>query len=296
MDRPLRKHRLEFALFKTLRGCFRVLPMPLAYLTAETAALLAQEVFGWRKTTSTARMMQVFPRMGPREITRLRHESARNLGRNLVEILRSDLLDDRWADAHIEMNNALDALQQARTGKGVLLVIAHFGNWDLAGTIACRRGIPMCFIARKQKNTLTYEALVQAREHSGGIVIDRDDPKLLRKVLQQLQSNAVVVILIDIRARTGGESFLFMGQKANIANGLSMLAAKSGAPVLPIVLRREGRNRQIWQAFPAQRLDAKLSKDDKREVLQICLDQLSSEILKHPASYFWVNKKWVLDS
>jgi len=297
MNRPPGKHRLEFAFFRSLQWCFRVLPLPLAYRLSEAMTLLVHELFGWRKAATTARMRQVRPDLSPAGIAKSRREAARNLGRNLVEILRADKLDDRWADAHIDMNNSMEALAEARgAGKGVLLVIAHFGNWDLGGTIVCRRGVPMCFIARKQKNPLTYQALVHAREHSGGTVIDRDDPKLIRKVLSRLENNEVVAILVDIRSRGEGECCRFLGQNAKISNGLGLLAAKSGAQVLTVALRREGRSRHVWKCFPAQCLQARADKEARKQLLQNCLDHLSTEILQHPESYFWLNKRWVLDS
>lgn len=289
-------HRLEYLGLSCMRACIRALPESAAHRFGAACCLLIQEGFGWRKAETTRRMQQVFPQKTLPELVALRRKSIRNLGHSLVELLRLESLDLKWAERFVELEPALTELKAAREpGKGVLLVIAHCGNWDLAGTLACAAGIPMCFIARKQKNPLTYGALVRARESQGGTVLDRDDPRLLQKVLKHLENNEVVAILVDIRARGEAGTFTFLGQPARIANGLGLLAAKSGAAVLTAALLRDGR-RHHWHAFPVRQLTpATRSREHRDALLQACLDDLSRELLTHPEAYFWYNKKWVLD-
>jgi lauroyl/myristoyl acyltransferase len=273
--------------------------MPIRNAAGITAFLTRhlQETFGWRKAVTTARIQEVLPNLPQEEQTRIRKEAAENLGRNLCEILCADKLSHDWINEHIDGESAFEALEKARkSGKGVLLVITHFGNWDLAGTVACRRGIPMCFIARAQKNPLTYHALQEARQHSGGLVLDRDDPKLIRKLLPFLADNGVVAILIDIRARGTGEPHTFLNHPCRLANGLGLLAAKSGAEVLPVALYRDSDGRHIWEPAAARRISEDTNKKQaKADLLQGCLDDLTPFILKHPESYFWYNKRWVLE-
>lgn len=127
-------------------------------------------------------------------------------------------------------------------------------------------------------------------------MVERDDPKLIRKLLAFLADNGIVAILIDIRARQAGDSFRFLGEKAWVANGLGLLAAKSGAEVVPVYLGREGRKEQIWKPLPARRLEpGATGKTERNQLLQSCLDDLGAEILQNPQSYFWFNKRWVLE-
>ncbi|MGA0332432.1 MAG: lysophospholipid acyltransferase family protein [Kiritimatiellia bacterium] len=289
------KHHLEYAFLRGCIGLIRLLPRNGAYATLEKMALLAHRGFGWRKESTVRRIAKVCPERSPEEQMRIREEAVRNLGRNLTELIRADKAEEVEISGERETFAAFRAAREK--GRGILLVIVHSGNWDLAGLRTVREGFPMCFIAREQKNPLTYELLVRVREQNGGSVVDRDDPRLIRKLLSFLADNGIVAILIDIRARQAGDAFRYLGQEAWLANGLGLLAAKSGAEVVPVFLGREGRDRHIWKPLPARRLEpGSTGKTERNALLQSCLDELGAEVQTHPESYFWFNKRWVLEA
>jgi KDO2-lipid IV(A) lauroyltransferase len=286
------RHRLEYALFRLLRGSLALLPLRLATRVLGGLLWLAQEGFGWRKAETHRRIAQIFPQKNDADLRQIRRLALRNLASNVMELLRPERVSLLPC-----MAETLAAVQEARkAGRGVLLVIAHSGNWDLAGIVAARQHIPICFIARQQKNQRMYRELLRTREAGGGTVVDRDDPGLLRKLLGFLADNGVVAILIDIRSRQAGDIYRFLGHPAPLANGLGLLAAKSGAEVLPIFLGRDRQGQHEWKPFPARRLRPDDPKTARRDLLQSCLDDLSPEILRNPESYFWFNKRWVLEA
>lgn len=288
------KHRLEYLLLCIFRRIVRVLPPGMAYRFLEGVALFAHEVCGWRKTSARKRIAQVCKDRSPAEQTRIRRESVRNLARNITELMYPD---GTAFKKYVDCEGTFAAFREARgRGKGVLLVIAHSGNWDLGAFLTAKAGFPVCFIARQQKNSLAYRELIQAREAGGGTVIERDDPRLIRKLLAFLADNGIVAIFIDIRARQAGDSYRFLGENAWVANGLGLLAAKSGAEVVPVYLGREGRKTQVWKPMAPRRLDPEdTGKEERKRLLQSCLDDLGEEILQNPQSYFWFNKRWVLE-
>lgn len=288
------KQKLETVLFRMVSGVIRHLPRSAAFAVAESIAL-ALHAGGWRKVSTRNRIREVFPEASPAEQRRIRHESVRNLARNVTELVRGPAAYSGVIEGEQEVMDSLQAARRA--GRGVLLVIAHTGNWDLAGVRVSQQGLPMCFIARQQKNPVLYQELIRSREGGGGTVVDRDDPRLIRKLLEFLnEKNGVTAILVDIRARTPGDTFRFLNHPASLANGLGLLAAKSGATIVPVHLRRDGRDRHIWRHFPHRSLPQGCkNKAQRAELLQSCLDDLSAEILQAPESYFWFNKRWVLE-
>ncbi len=291
-------HRMEYLLLRLLRIPLAHLPWGVAMGLAEGLADVLHLGLGWRREETRRRVRQVLPDLPPGDEKRVAREAMRNLARNVVDLLRARRMSPAFAETYVEgLGPTLAAVRAAREkGKGVLIVITHCGNWDLAGVLAVRAGIPMTFIARQQKNPLTYGFLQRMREQTGGTVIDRDDPYLIRKMLAALAENHTVAILIDLRSRGGGETFRYLGHEAWLANGLGLLAAKSGAEVLPVAIWREGRGRHVWQPLDPRRLEPGARGGEERSaLLQACLDGLGEKVLAHPESYFWFNKRWVLE-
>ncbi|MDF3129174.1 lysophospholipid acyltransferase family protein [Kiritimatiellaeota bacterium B1221] len=288
------KHLVEYAILRTFVSLIQRLPQSWAYAFMERVTLGIHSIFGWRKQSTIDRISTVCARETPEKQTWIRKEAVRNLGRNLTELIRNRKMDDVEIEGMEETFRAFDEARKKE--KGILLVIVHSGNWDLAGVRTVQEGFPMCFIARQQKNSLTYQMLVDVREQNGGTVVDRDDPKLIRKLITFLADNGIVAVLIDIRARQAGDQFEYLGQEAWLANGLGLLAAKSKAEVVPVFLGRRGRDRHVWKPLPARRFgEEKPSKEERNALLQSCLDDLGAEVLKNPESYFWFNKRWVLE-
>jgi Kdo2-lipid IVA lauroyltransferase/acyltransferase len=288
------KHTLEYGILHLMIRLIRRLPSNAAYGIIESLVYGVHQLFGWRKQSTQKRIAMVFPESDAKRQKEIRKISVYNLARTLTELIRSG----RDPEMKIEgLDETFDAFNRARKkGKGILLVIVHSGNWDLAGVRTVQEGFPMCFIARQQKNDLTYQQLMQVREQNGGTVVDRDDPRLVRKLLSFLRENGIVAVLIDVRARQAGESYSYLGHSAWLANGLGLLAAKSGAEVVPVFVGRRGRHTHFWKPMPARRLEEGFTgKTERNALLQSCLDDLGREVLAHPESYFWFNKRWVLE-
>jgi lauroyl/myristoyl acyltransferase len=290
-------HRLEYLMLRVLRVPLAYLPWGMAMGLAEGFADVLHLGLGWRREETRRRIRQVMPALPMGGERRVARDAMRNLARNVVDLLRANRMSADFVARYVDNRSTLEAIHAARGGgKGVLLVITHCGNWDLAGVLSVRAGIPMTFIARRQKNPLTYGFLQRMREQTGGTVIDRDDPQLIRKMLAALAQNQTVAILIDLRARVGGETFRYLGHRAWLANGLGLLAAKSGAEVLPVAIWREGRERHVWRALAPRHLEPTARGPAERAaLLQGCLDELGAMVLAHPESYFWFNKRWVLE-
>lgn len=260
----------------------------------ERLAWFVHQRMGWRREETQLRMRQLFPDRSSEELFVLRKEAVANLGRMFTELLRMPA-DFEYRCEGKEKVLARFAKARER-GKGLILVLTHCGNWEQAGVIAGRNGFPMGYIARTQQNNQIYQDLIATRENVGATVFDRDDPQLIRKALRFLkEKNGILALLVDIRDRTPDQAWSFLGQEAFLSNGLGFFAAMSGAEIIPLFLGRHGRSRHVWKIFPSRYLDRKASNQERDQLLQDCLDLLTAEILNHPESYFWFNKRWVLE-
>ena len=140
-------------------------------------------------------------------------------------------------------------IERARSeGRGVVLALPHSGNWDAAGVwLADRLGEPFLTIAERLKPESLYRRFLEYRESLGMRVTPlTGGPKPGSEVLREwLDDGGVSCLLVDRNLGTGGVPVSFFGQPALMPGGAALLAARTGASLLPAVARFDGAGWRI---------------------------------------------------
>lgn len=291
------KHILEYVVLRMFAGLVVLLPHRLAMAAGWGVAFVGHHLVGFRRAEAHRRIRLVLGvDLSPARVRRIAWISWRNLCFNAIENIRMHRLGPDWIRRHTNFFEALPVLQRAvAEGHGALAALPHSGNWDLAGVAAHRFGLPMFFIARRQKNPLT-DAYLNARRGVTGVTTVLNDAFVLRNVIRLLRQGQCLAILPDVRARTPALAIPFLGGDANLGAGVAMFARSAGAPILPAFVRREGWFRQHLEFFEPIRPDPQMEKHaDWTRMMETLMRRLDEQIRRHPEQYFWFNKRWVLD-
>ena len=296
MHRP--KHIIEYTALQLLIVLVQRLPLRAAYGVGWLLAWPSHFLLRWRVTAALDRIRAVFGQeKSEQEVRRIAWRSWRNLCYNAVELMRSpritrESLDQYFADPQ----GMLEAGQRAREkDQGMVLATAHLGNWDLAGVALHLLGLPMFFMARRQKNPLVDDLLVRMRGATGADTV-LNDPGVLKNIIRRLRQGGHLAILPDVRNPTPGLRVSFLGGIANVGGGAAMFARHSRVPIFPIYFVRDGQRRMRWIALDAITFDPDADvESDRLRMTQELLSQLEEGIRRFPESYFWYNKRWVLD-
>ena len=170
------------------------------------------------------------------ELARICRGSFQQLGMSFVEMLLTPAIDRgyvaRWLT--IEGREHLD--QAVAQRRGVVLVTAHVGNWELPNLAAGLLGYPMSVLARQQGFPRLNRLLNRYRESKGCQVISKG--MAVRTMIRRLQQGGIVGMLADQDAGRHGELVPFFGRLASTATGPVALALDVGCPILPVVIRR----------------------------------------------------------
>lgn len=179
-------------------------------------------------------------------------------------------------------------------GKGGVIVLAHFGNWELGGGYTSLKGYPATAIARKLYYNLYNDLLMWLRHKFKVHVIYRDESP--RHILAALKKNRFVGIAADQDVdRVDGVFVEFFGKPAYTPSAPARLAMTTGAALIPAFIVREGRNGMFHRVIvekPIELTDTGNKDEDLRVNTQKWVDIQEAYIRRYPEQWVWNHRRW----
>jgi Kdo2-lipid IVA lauroyltransferase/acyltransferase len=180
--------------------------------------------------------------------------------------------------------------ERLAAGKGVLLVGAHFGNWEIQPLFVSAR-MPFSGLYKAPKRSDLDAAVTASRTRFGAKLIASGSPAM-RKMLAALRRGEAIGVLADQQPKQGEGIFVpFFGQPALTMTLVNRLARRNGTPVVFASAERvAGRG---W-AFRFQAADARIAADDPAKGIGVMHEWLESIIRTRPEQYLWSYKRFSL--
>jgi KDO2-lipid IV(A) lauroyltransferase len=216
-----------------------------------------------------------------------------HMGMMVIEFFRILGMDTETYRKKVSVEGLEEALKLLEKKKGGLLLIGHFGNWELMGIMSKVIQIPIFAIAKPIKeNEKLYRFILEIRDKAGLKIISPENG--VQKVMHALSKNWVVAILIDQRAKRSRAVWVeFFGKKAPTMPGLAVMAIKSGAPVVPAFMIRNGF--QKHRLVVKKPVELVLTGDMEKDVeinMQRFTRVLESMIREYPDQWIWIHRRW----
>lgn len=224
----------------------------------------------------------------PRELARGTFE---NLGCCLVEVCKlyrgrgRDLIDS------VEFRGLEHYQAAAAKGKGVAFITAHCGNWELLALSFGVRYHDISVVARRQDNPHLNRMIEEIRGAYGNGVIYKDGA--LRSMFAALKKKEIVGLLIDQAVHPdAGVLVDFLGRPAWAIRFPALMGRKSGAPLVPGFIHREG-TKQVVTLYP----EFLLSNAEDPEVAAAedargLTGYIEEYVIQHPTQWYWVHRRW----
>ncbi len=297
------RYFVEYSFVAVFGTILRILPLVLAQAVAWVLARLGYALMVSRRREAKRRIRLVMGgRMSRREVSDAAWISFRNIVFNAVDMFRVRSLTRKDAERRIEdlrvAIGRIKAVLAEAGGTGAILALPHCGNWDLAGSAVFLSGVPIFSVAGKQRNPWMNRYINRLREGRGMAVLERGESggRTYIEMLRRIRRGEVFAILPDSRSRTPALEMPFLGGTANIARGMGLLSCQTGAPVIPLVIRRISWRRFIVDFYPTvwPRKGADRDEEERRITREV-LGHFDAAIRATPEQWFWYNKRWVLD-
>ena len=218
-------------------------------------------------------------------------ETFKNLGRSLMEICR--LYHGKGEDviSCVEIQG-LEYYKAAKAkGKGLIFFSGHCGNWELLALALSRLlGESVSGVARKQNNPYLNRIVEQMRMRYNNKVLYKKGA--LKGILSALKKEQLVGLLAD-QAVIPQEGALIdvLGRKAWVSKAPVVIAQKSGAPLLPVFIHREGK-KHIITFYPEQTFSGDMTDEGVQRDIQALSRYVENFIIEHPTQWYWVHRRW----
>lgn len=281
---------LEYVLFIKLIIIFRSIPYKISKKIGEMLFYLVYLMDKKHRKVAHDNLSIAFKNdKNEEEIGQIIKDLYRNMGKWLVEFICIPKFKGEKIFNLVEFEGKQNFANALAKGKGAVVIVPHFGNWELAGATFPKIGKSLA-IAFPQANPLTDNLINKIRKSSGiGIAYTGAGVK---SVLKALKNNTAIGFLAD--QNVGDGVFVnFFGRLACTAKGPIAIALKTGAPVIMGVMLIQPNGK--YKLHVTEEIPLAITGDTEKDIIvntQKWTTILENFIRQYPDQWFWVHRRW----
>lgn len=294
----LKLGRKDWLLFQLMRAAVYALSLlpdfalyPLGVLGGYVAYLLDRR----HVAIGTINLAIAFPERSERERRRILRTSYLNLGRSGAEYVRLAGIFHRQLIARVtyERFQYWDEVKRRYPGRGIVVLSAHFGNFELLAAAHALHGHQITLVHHTQRFLAGDALMTWVRERAGVNVVRKRSAA--RAVLKALGEGQLVGVPFDQNAKRGEAIFVpFFGEPAATSRTLARIVRKSQALVVPVFIVRnpdQRRHRIVIQELVALRESADAEADIEENTRRF-LRAIEDMVRRHPEQFLWQHRRY----
>jgi KDO2-lipid IV(A) lauroyltransferase len=280
------------SLLKAAAFIFGHIPLGLAVFLGKTLGRLAFLIDRKRSAVTIENLRAALgDRTTHAERLNIAREVYENLGITLFEFMRIPWLKPGDLDGYVEAEGTERLKGALERGKGVILLTAHLGNWELMAAFYGLTGFPVDVVVRDLDSPLFEEFVQWARTRCGNRIVSKG--RAMRPLLKTLAANGIAGILLDQNVALAEGVFVdYFGMPACTNKGPAMLATVSGAAVIPTFIVRIGRTHRVLIGTEIPMVETGDREADAIKNTEAMTRAIEDVVRKHPGQWFWVHRRW----
>ena len=266
-----------------------LLPFSFLQLIASWVAIILNSYNSSMKQITHINIQLVYPDLNTQQQQIFIKNSLKNQCKTYIESIKIWSMPPKYSLSLLKNIDGEQFLTEALTNKkGVIVVIAHFGCWELLNAWLNLHTAPM-IMYKPNKNKALNRFILEARQNLNAMLVPTDENGV-RAIFKHLKQGELTVILPDhLPKESGGIYSEFFGQNTLSTTLVSKLANKTQSNVIGISCIRNKDTQFDIQCTPLS--EYILSKD-----LQISVDHLNKDLENMinvaPEQYIWSYKRF----
>lgn len=283
---------LLYVLFEFLKVMIPLFPLRFIQAIARIKGKMFYYVLPIRRKTALSNIKLAFQDKGDKELKEIVKGCYVNVITVIAEFFYMRKLSVDKLKRFLWVENPDLINKKLEHGKGVILISAHFGNWELtAYGVSKMINIPFNVIVKEQTNRRVNEGINNIRESGGNRMIDMRNS--LREILTVLKGNGIAAMLGDQAAPKENVKVKFFIGGVPTFEGTARIAIKTGAEVLFGV---STRNPDGTYSLRLHEIDTSAYKESTEEnvkaLTQAHVDLLVEYIKLRPDHWLWFHRRF----
>lgn len=290
------RQRMEHAVFVIAAGALRLLPRGLATALGRAAARLFLTVAGSRRRILLENLAHAFPEKTPQELAAIARASVESFGAAMMEFIESPRFSREEILERVTLSGEEHLAAARARGKGVILLTAHFGNWEMGAFATCLAFGPVALVVRPLDNPYLEEELRLRRTRFGNWLIPKREA--VREVMKAMRRNEMVALLVDQNVLANEAVFVpFFGRDAATTPSVALIQQRTGAAVVPLFAwpLGNGRYRLTFEPpiLPEEFAHEEIPRAERaRRATARYTEVVEEAIRKDPAAWLWIHNRW----
>ena len=208
-------------------------------------------------------------------------------GKYLADFIRfrkltADGIAERVSIQGIEQ---IEAIRNSK--RGAILLTAHFGNWELGGSLVASLGIPINAVVRPVPSPDLERAFQFFREQRGMKVIPMAHAGI--GVVKALKRGEAVALVGDRDFTGNGRTWKFFGKETSLPRGAAWFAHRTGAPLFMGFVTRAPDDTFILRLHPP--IDP-AEAGGEEEIQKRIVAVMEEAIARDPCQWFIFDSFW----
>ena len=297
---PTLRHRAEYAAFRAAVAAAGAVPASWSARAADAAAggLMRLPRKWTRGDVARENLRAAYPERSDAEHDATVRAMWVHLFRVVAEMAQIPRKLRRGNQADVlSFVNRDETVRAMCTGRPVLLLAGHFGNWEVAPAAFGAFGVPVSVVAREMDNPLIHAWFAESRQRSGGRLISKKGGG--GEITDTLAAGGAVALLGDQDAGSRGLFVPFFGRDASTFKSIALLAVEHDALVVVGYARRlpDDFREHRWVRFEVGTEAILDPRDyDGTDMLRALTADytaaLERAVRRSPEQYFWVHRRW----
>lgn len=282
-----------YLLVRVLICIIQAMRIETCHAMARGLAYLACDILKLRRDVSEENLSHAFPEWSAEKRLDVTRRMWEHLVLMICEVahMPRKMHETNWR-SYVRTKDVEPAVASLLTAKPNVVLLGHFGNFEVGGVLSGLLGFPTHTIARPLDNPFLDRFLAQFRGRTGQYILPKDGSAPAVSAL--MERGGTLALLGDQNAGPKGCWIEFFGRPASCHKAIALFSLTADAPMIVSYTKRLDRPMRfefgVTAVYDPERENHSMG--DVRSITQWYSEELEKIIRQSPEQYWWIHRRW----